>query len=130
MEYRTKISPSVLIIEDNEMFLSLASEMLSEHISYTAKDGETGIKKYKENKPDITFLDIGLPDKDGHAVLKEIMAINPDAFVVMLTASNLKNDVKSALAGGAKGYIVKPFSRKKIKESIDQYKEHKNKVTT
>ncbi len=70
------------------------------------------------------FLDIGLPDKSGHDVLKEIMKVHPNAFVIMLTASNIVSDVKMAMSEGAKGYIVKPFSRKQIKESINNYYYH------
>jgi two-component system chemotaxis response regulator CheY len=112
---------SVLVIEDNEMFRKLALDMLSGYVTYSASNAADGVGKFKANKPDITFVDIGLPDGSGHAVLGEIKAIDSNAFVVMLTASNLQKDVQDALKHGARGYIVKPFSRQKIKECIDQY---------
>lgn len=113
---------SILVIEDNEMFRKLAIDMLNKYKTYAASSVEQGVAKFKQHNPDITFIDIGLPDGDGHKVLKEIKAISPHAFMVMLTASNLKEDVNTALKNGAKGYIVKPFSRQKIKECIDNYK--------
>ncbi len=127
MENNASKELSVLIVEDNDMFLNLAAEMLQGHKVATAKTGNDGINKFKYNNPDITFLDIGLPDKDGHAVLAEILAINKNAFVIMLTSSNLKKDVEASFQKGAKGYIIKPFSRKKIKDSIDNYIKFKDK---
>jgi two-component system chemotaxis response regulator CheY len=103
------------------MFLKLAIEMLSEYKTFSALDAATGLKSYQQNKPDITFLDISLPDKSGYTILEEILTINPKAFVVMLTASNLKSDVEVAMKKGAKGYVIKPFSRKKLKDIIEQY---------
>jgi two-component system chemotaxis response regulator CheY len=115
---------SILVIEDNEMFRALAIEMLSGNYTIAAKDAAEGLDKYKTHNPDITFLDIGLPDKNGHEILDEILKINPQAFVVMLTASNVQKDVQESLKRGAKGYIIKPFSRKKLKDLIDKYRSH------
>lgn len=112
---------TVLVIEDNEMFRKLAIDMLSGYHVYSSSNGNDGIEKFKKHKPDITFIDIGLPDISGLEVLDKIKLIEPDAFMVMLTASNLRQDVQDALKRGARGYIVKPFSRQKIKESIEKY---------
>lgn len=119
---------SILVIEDNEMFRSLSVEMLSGNNVISAENAAEGIEKFKANNPDIVFLDIGLPDKDGHYVLSEIMKVDKNAFVVMLTASSITTDVKGALENGAKGYIIKPFSRKQIKESLDDYFVHIKKI--
>jgi two-component system chemotaxis response regulator CheY len=113
--------PSVLVIEDNEMFRKLAIDMLSSHKVYSANTVTDGIAKFKQHQPDITFIDIELPDGRGHEILNAIKLLNPNAFMIMLTASNLENDVKESLKNGARGYIVKPFSRQKIKESIEKY---------
>ncbi|MCE3232145.1 MAG: response regulator receiver domain protein (CheY-like) [Rickettsiaceae bacterium] len=121
LEKSTPRRLTILIIEDNQMFRSLAKEMLSGNNIIQAEDGHQGMNLYYTYKPDITFLDIGLPDQSGHGVLEKIMQANPQAFVVMLTASNLQKDVEEALKKGAKGYIIKPFSRKKIKDILDQF---------
>ena len=112
---------TVLVIEDNEMFRKLAIDMLSGHNVYSANTGKDGVEKFKKHIPDITFIDIGLPDMSGQEVLTQIKAIDSSAFTVMLTASNLRQDVQDSLKNGALGYIVKPFSRQKIKECIDKY---------
>ncbi len=112
---------SVLVIEDNEMFRKLAIDMLNGYTTYSASSAAEGIDKFKQFRPDITFIDIGLPDNSGHAILSEIKSLDPHAFMVMLTASNLQKDVQDSLKNGARGYIVKPFSRQKIKECVEKY---------
>lgn len=125
MDTQDPHSLSILVIEDNDMFLQLALEMLSGHRYEGAKNAKDGLEKFKTTHPDITFLDIGLPDGSGHDLLKQMHDIDPNAFVVMLTASNLQADVQQSLTKGAKGYIVKPFSRSQIKESLYRFKEHR-----
>ena len=61
----------------------------------------------KRTDPDIVLLDIRMPDKDGIAVLKELLAERPCQKVVMLTTSDADNDVYTSLEIGAKGYLLK-----------------------
>jgi DNA-binding NarL/FixJ family response regulator len=120
---------SILIIEDNGMFLNIAEEMLSEHKVISATNAKEGLETYKKSKPDITLLDISLPDGNGHDVLKEIKKINPSAYIVMMTASRLKDDVLKSMDGGAEGYIMKPFSNEMIHECVNEFYEYQAKYT-
>jgi len=60
-----------------------------------------------EKKPDVVLLDVRMPDKGGIDVLKEIRAADPKARVVMLTTSNVEEDVFRAIEDGAMGYVMK-----------------------
>ncbi|MDA0782225.1 MAG: response regulator [Rickettsiales bacterium] len=117
--------PTVLIIEDNKMFRDLAFDVFDNTDRITAKDANEGLTKFKEQIPDITLLDIGLPDRSGLDILPEMVAYNPEAFIVMLTKSNIKKDVEQAKRLGAKGYISKPFTYKKVLDCMDMYKTFK-----
>ena len=112
---------SVLVVEDNETFLELAIRMLQPHKCYAARTAEQAMAIYAEREPEVVFLDIGLPDKNGHEVLEWIKQQNSQAFVVMLTGSKAVEDVKHAAKAGVAGYVVKPLSRQKVKESLDKY---------
>lgn len=57
--------------------------------------------------PDVTLLDVRMPDKNGIEVLREIMSANPKARVVMLTTSDVEEDVFRAIEDGALGYVMK-----------------------
>lgn len=119
---------SVLIIEDQQVFRSLALQVFEGCEKISAVTGAEGIAKFKEFNPDITLLDIGLPDKNGLDVLPDIIRYNPEAFVIMLTVSRVSSDVKLAKERGAAGYIIKPFTYQKVASSIAKYMEYKAKL--
>lgn len=114
---------SILVVEDNGMFLSIAKEMLSEYDVIPATTAKEGLEKFKSEKPNIIFLDIALPDGNGHDLLKEMRVINPSAYVIMMTASRLREDVLTSMEAGAQGYIIKPFSSSILEQSIKEYYE-------
>jgi CheY-like chemotaxis protein len=118
----------ILIIEDNPMFRSLAIEVFDGCQRISAINAADGFAKFKEHCPDITLLDIGLPDKSGLDLLPELIKYDPEAFIVMLTNSNISLDVESAKKNGAAAYITKPFSYKKVNDCLYQYAEHKKRL--
>jgi DNA-binding NtrC family response regulator len=101
--------------------------MLEGYDLLSAVTYQEGLAKYKENTPEITFLDISLPDGSGHDLLKEIRRITPDAYVIMMTASRIREDILQSMKEGAEGYIMKPFSSEMVKECIKEYYEYKSK---
>ena len=60
-----------------------------------------------ETAPDVTLLDVRMPEKGGIDVLREILAANPKARVVMLTTSDVEEDVYRSIELGALGYVMK-----------------------
>ena len=106
------MSKRVLIIDDGAFMRILIKGMLEKN-NYTvvgeAEDGEIGVQKYKELHPDLVTMDITMPNKDGIAALKEIIAYDSDANVVMVSAMGQEQYVKEAIISGAKSFVVKPF---------------------
>jgi response regulator of citrate/malate metabolism len=119
----------VLVIEDNQMFRNLALRMIPDCKKYSAITAKEGLDTFKKLRPDITFLDIGLPDGNGLDLLKQMRSIMPNAFVVMFTQSRVSSDVETAVKNGAAGYISKPFSQKEMQNYFERYREHKKKFS-
>jgi two-component system chemotaxis response regulator CheY len=111
----------ILIIDDDSQIRNLLRGILLQngyqHIfgSSNAKDGET---QFITLKPDYTFLDINLPDTDGITLLKQFLALDHQAKIIMISGDSTFDNVKSSLDSGAKGFVVKPFSIKKILDNI------------
>lgn len=120
---------SVLIIEDQKMFRDLAFQVFEDCRRIGADNAEDGFRKFKEECPDITLLDIGLPDKSGLDLLPELLGYDPEAFIVMLTASRISVDVDKAKKLGAAGYIIKPFTYKKVEFCIEKYYDYRKKLS-
>jgi two-component system chemotaxis response regulator CheY len=117
-------SLSILIIEDNNMFIKLACSLLKGHVIHQANDGETGIDLFTSETPDITFLDINLPDLNGLEVLKKLKEENSKSYIVMMTASNIVDDITESKKLGANGYLKKPFSAARLNEYIGEYRKY------
>jgi two-component system chemotaxis response regulator CheY len=113
---------AVLIIEDQAFSRMLMLNVLGKRYPcYTAKDGKEAIDKYSVVAPNVVFLDIELPDLNGHDLAKLFKNTDPNAHIVMVTANNYTKDVLLAKDNGAEGFIIKPYNKQKILESIDNY---------
>ncbi|MDD5146633.1 MAG: response regulator [Candidatus Pacebacteria bacterium] len=101
----------VLIVEDDKFLRELMSKKLaSEGFELVeAMDGESGVKKIKEEKPDIALLDLILPGIDGFEVLAKVKEDPLTASIPVVILSNLgqKDDVEKGLKLGATDYLVK-----------------------
>ena len=73
------------------------------------ENGFDGVTLYKEHSPDLTLLDITMPNKDGHSSLAEILEYDPAARVLMVSAVKVRSKIIDCLTLGAKGYVEKPL---------------------
>ena len=112
---------TVLIIDDSDSMRLTIKELVRKNgfvVVGEAGDGKTGIELYKEFKPDIVTMDVIMREMDGIETLKQIIKIDADAKVVMISAMGQELYVKDAIMSGAKGFIVKPFGEQQIMETF------------
>lgn len=86
-----------------------------------AANAQVAFSKIEQEKPDIIFLDIELPDINGIEILKRIKSEHPGSFVIMVSGQSTIANVKESLTSGAAGFIVKPFSGDKVMEALKNY---------
>jgi len=115
--------PSVLIADDAAFMRMMIKNILSEagyEIAGEAENGAVAVAKYKELKPDLTTMDITMPEMDGLQALKEIRSADPGARVVMCSAMGQQSMVIESIQAGAKDFIVKPFQPDRVLEAIQK----------
>lgn len=83
-----------------------------------AADGDACISQYKANKPDLVFMDIVMPKKDGVQAVADIIAIDPDAKIVMASSVGTQEYLKDALKAGACDFIQKPLEKETMIEAM------------
>lgn len=88
-------------------------------IAGEAKDGEEAVLKYKECQPDIVTLDITMPKMNGLDALREIINIDKNARVIMVTSMGQEFMVVEAVKYGAKNFIVKPFKEQDVVDTVN-----------
>lgn len=111
----------ILIVDDSKTSRKFLKNMLigaGFDVVAEAIDGIDGIEKYKEFKPDVVTMDITMPNLDGIDAVTEIMRIDPEAKIIMVTAAGQKNNVVEALKRGAVDFVQKPFDAEVIVEVI------------
>ncbi len=105
----------VLLIEDDPVARWMVKNALKDKCALsTINCANKVFLQYRNLNPDIVFLDIGLPDKDGRDVLDWIMHNDPGANVIMFSGNGNLETITSALEHGAKGFISKPFVKEKL----------------
>ena len=93
-----------------------------------AANAQEGIAQFRKHQPDVTLMDLRLPDKSGIEALIAIRAEFPKAKVIMLTTFEGDVEIQRALEAGAQGYILKSMAPKEIVEVIVQVHAGKKRI--
>jgi DNA-binding response OmpR family regulator len=86
-----------------------------------ARNGEEALRVIRQERPDLVFLDIMMPELDGYEVCRRIKssADLASTYVIMLTAKGVEGDRERGLAAGADAYITKPFSPSRAVQRVN-----------
>ncbi len=113
---------NVLLVDDSKFVVHAMQSILEElnyQIAGVAHDGLQAIEKHRDCGPDVTLLDITMPNMDGLECLCRIKEESPQARVIMLSAVQDPETIEKCLASGAAGFLQKPI-RKGNLEDLDR----------
>ena len=116
-------APVILIGDDS----ILARKQLKDTVSgivgsvdfVEAANGEEAVEKYDQTHPDLVFLDIVMPVKDGIKAVSEIMAKDSSARIIIVSSVGTQEQLKAAIEAGARDFIQKPFRDEQLKQVIE-----------
>ena len=111
----------VMVVDDAAFMRMMIKDILTKNdfeVVGEAGNGAEAVEKYKEVKPDLTTMDITMPEKDGISAVKEIRAFDPSAKIIMCSAMGQQAMVIEAIQAGAKDFIVKPFQPDRVVEAM------------
>ena len=111
----------LLIIDDAPEMLRAFRDILEAYGCevYEAENGQEGLVRYSEVKPDIVLMDILMPKLDGISATKKILEIDPSAKIIVISAVGKSGLDNECILAGAKKFIVKPFKIKDLLNSIN-----------
>jgi len=115
----------ILLVDDEPDVLEVLSKKLQAagFLTVTAFDGIQGLKKTKEEKPDLVLLDIMMPNKDGFAMLRDLQSDRELRCIPVIMVS-AKSEVDSLFEGrdlGATDYLIKPINFEELLKYINKY---------
>lgn len=112
----------IIIADDDRLTRSVLRLLLQEQrysVIGEATDGEKAVELCAEVKPDIAFIDIDMPQLNGHEAAERIRQSNPRIVVIMISALPTVANVKQAMDAGVAGFVVKPFNTGKVIETVN-----------
>lgn len=113
----------IMIIDDSDAIRMVLKDIMvigQHNVIAELSSGMRALDEYIKSKPDIVLLDMAMPKKDGLSVLKEVIAYNPKAKIIMISASDNQETVKDCMDAGASAYILKPFNFQEVLNVISQ----------
>ena len=111
----------VLVVDDAAFMRKMVSDALTKgghEVVGEASNGAEAVDRFQELRPEVTTLDITMPEKDGISALKEILAFDPSARVIMCSALGQESKVLESIKAGAKDFVVKPFQADRVLEAV------------
>lgn len=112
----------ILVADDHgvvrEGLVSLIKRKADMAVVGEAGNGREAVDLWKEHRPDVTLLDLRMPELDGVGAIKEIRALDEDAHIVVLTTFDGDEDIYRAIRAGAKAYLLKDTAREALMDCI------------
>jgi two-component system, chemotaxis family, chemotaxis protein CheY len=111
----------ILVVDDSNLMRTLVKDVLVPkgfEIVGEAVNGVEAMKKYQELRPDLVTMDITMKDKDGLEASREILAADPKARIVMVTALGQEKMLLDCIAIGVRDFVVKPFAADRLLSAV------------
>ena len=115
---------SILVVDDVSLMRKILSDILTGFCGIgkadilEAADANTAIREAKRHKPGLVFLDMLMPGKTGQEAITEMLANDPNIYIVMVSSANERRTVEACIAAGAKDYMVKPLDADRVKLAL------------
>lgn len=111
------MKPRVLIVDDALFMRNMLRDIFSRggfEVVGEAGDGEEAVTQFQQLRPDLVTLDIVMPKVTGLQALRQIIALDPEACIVMCSALGQEALILEAVEGGAQDFIIKPFREQQV----------------
>jgi two-component system chemotaxis response regulator CheY len=111
----------VLVVDDSLLMRRMITDALSIcgwELAGEASSGDEAVRAFVETRPDLVTLDLVMPGTNGMPALERIMAIEPNAKVIVISALNQTKLISEAIRKGAQDFVAKPFMPEQIQATV------------
>jgi two-component system chemotaxis response regulator CheY len=115
------VSATIMIVDDAAFMRMMLKDILTKNgftVIGEAENGAVAVDKYMDLQPNLTIMDITMPEMDGLQAVKEIRKRDARARIIMCSAMGQQSMVIEAIQSGAKDFIVKPFQADRVVEAV------------
>ncbi|NRA41615.1 MAG: response regulator [Pseudomonadales bacterium] len=117
---------NLMIVDDSNIIrrkITRAQTNSTFNVVATAENGEQAVAMFKQHQPDVVTMDLTMPEMDGLDCIDQIMAINPNANILVVSALSDKATGLSAITKGARGFLCKPFNDDELIDALAKVSE-------
>ena len=113
----------MLIVDDSTVMQrkiqrSITLEQITDFL--TASNGVEAINVFQQEMPELVTMDLTMPEMDGVECVQHLIAINPDALILVISSLSDKATTIQAMKNGAKGFLTKPFDDDQLNSALEQ----------
>lgn len=115
------MSKRIMIVDDSNFARKMMKDILVSEgyeIIGEFESGSASVEEYTRLKPDLVTMDIIMHEMNGLDALEQILSIDPNARVIIVSFMNNIDFIKKALQNGALDFVTKPFSRERLVEAV------------
>lgn len=112
----------LLIVDDSGIIRKRIQRYLGEmglEVVGLAANGKEALEMFRRTRPEVVTMDITMPVMDGITCIQEMIRLNPEVRILVISALADKSTAIEAIKKGAKGYLCKPFTREELREMME-----------
>lgn len=113
---------TIMIVDDSNVIRSKIQRACAGHFEVvaTAQNGEEALRFYSQLRPDVVTMDLTMPKMDGLKCINELMELDPEVNILVISALSDKATGIKAIELGARGFVYKPFSDEALNEALTE----------
>ena len=112
-----------ILIVDDSTYLRVMIKKILRKLGHTiiaeANNGEEALVAYKQHRPDLVTMDIVMPKLNGLVAVKQILQMDSNANIIIVTALGHEPMIRQAIKLGAKDFVIKPFKQDELVKAVD-----------
>ncbi len=117
---------SLMIVDDSNIIrrkIERCNDTDHFEVVASAANGLQALELFKEKRPQVVTMDLTMPEMDGIACIQQLMAIDPEVRILVISAMSDKATGIDALKKGARGFLCKPFTEQQLLEALTEITE-------
>ena len=114
---------SLMIVDDSNVIrrkIERCNDSGRFHVVASAANGVQALQFYRDTRPQVVTMDLTMPEMDGIACIQQLMAMDPELRILVISALSDKSTGIEALKKGARGFLCKPFTDEQLLEALTE----------
>src|ERR1700727_2474907 len=123
MDAESKPPLKLMIVDDSNIIrrrIERSQEMSRLEVVGAACNGREAVELFRRTQPDVVTMDLTMPEMDGIECVQELVALNPNVLILVVSALADKATAVEAIEKGANGFLCKPFSDRQLNEALEE----------